>query len=144
MCVFKYHAFIFFMRPPRWRYGTLPMYTVVSISSYTSKTLSFYTMSGLSPALYLAIWQYSLYNISCLSIVPVSSSSMYSILDHSVLYPACLCFYIHNFCSVYSLCTFSLYRLSTFLMPGRSQYVQSVNFMSMHIFAVNIFQIQSV
>ncbi len=22
MCVFKYHAFIFFMRPPRWRYGT--------------------------------------------------------------------------------------------------------------------------
>ncbi len=23
MCVFKYHAFIFYMRPPRWRYGTL-------------------------------------------------------------------------------------------------------------------------
>ncbi len=24
MCVFKYHDFIFFMRPPRWRYGTTP------------------------------------------------------------------------------------------------------------------------
>ncbi len=23
MCVFKYHAFIFFMRPPWWRYGTV-------------------------------------------------------------------------------------------------------------------------
>jgi hypothetical protein len=23
MCVFKYHAFIFYMRPPRWRYGTV-------------------------------------------------------------------------------------------------------------------------
>ncbi len=29
MSVFKYHAFIFYMRPPRWLYGTMPSFTVL-------------------------------------------------------------------------------------------------------------------
>ncbi len=31
MCVFKYHAFIFYMRPPRWRYGTLVVRNIVEL-----------------------------------------------------------------------------------------------------------------
>ncbi len=45
MCVFKYHAFIFYIRPPRWRCKTDTKYSAFNISifgSYLESDLNYY------------------------------------------------------------------------------------------------------